>query len=80
VKPRPEVARALARHGIELMPGDTPETVRDRVNDLYLDAVRAIRERQRLGEIAKADYARHVQALRDEYSLLALPLELWEEP
>jgi hypothetical protein len=80
VKPRPEVARALVRHGLELTPGDTPETVRDRLNDLYLDAVRAIRERQRLGEIAKADYARLVQALRDEYSLLALPLELWEEP
>jgi hypothetical protein len=80
VRPRPDVARALARHGITLLPADTPETVRDRLNDLYLGAVRAIRERQRVGEIAKADYARHVQALRDEYALLALPLELWEEP
>lgn len=80
MKPRPEVTRALARHGITLQPGDTVETVRDRLNDLYLDAVRLIRERQRAGEIPKADYARHVQALRDEYSLLALPLELWEEP
>jgi hypothetical protein len=80
VNPRPEVARALARHGVALQPGDTAETVRDRLNDRYLEAVRAIRERQRSGEIAKADYARHVQALRDEYSLLALPLELWEEP
>jgi hypothetical protein len=80
VRPRPEVARDLARHGIALQPGDTAEIVRDRLNDLYLEAVRAIRERQRAGEIPKADYARHVQALRDEFSLLALPLELWEEP
>jgi hypothetical protein len=80
VRPRPEVARALSRHGIALTPGDTVETLRDRLNDLYLEAVRAIRDRQRAGEIAKADYAGHVQRLRDEYSLLALPLELWEEP
>lgn len=80
MNPRPEVARALARHGLSLTPADTVETVRDRLNDLYLEAVRAIRERQRSGEIAKADYARHVQSLRDEYSLLGLPLELWEEP
>ena len=80
MNPRPDVARALARHGIALNPGDTVETVRDRLNDLYLEAVRAIRERQRAGEIPKEDYARHVQALRDEYALLALPLELWEEP
>ena len=79
MNPRPEVARALARHGVTLEPGDTPETVRDRLNDRYLEAVRAIRERQRAGEIPRADYARHVQALRDEFSLLALPLELWEE-
>lgn len=80
MNPRPEVARALERHGLTLTPADTAETVRDRLNDRYLEAVRAIRERQRSGEIAKEDYARHVQALRDEYSLLALPLELWEEP
>jgi hypothetical protein len=80
VRLRPDVARALARHGIALAPGDTAETVRDRLNDLYLEAVRAIRERQRTGEIAKGDYAGHVKRLRDEYSLLGLPLELWEEP
>jgi hypothetical protein len=80
VNPRPQVARDLARHGITPEPGDTVETVRDRLNDVYLEAVRAIRERQRAGEIAKADYARHVERLRDEFSLLALPLELWEEP
>ena len=80
MKPRPEVARALARHGLALTPGDTVETVRDRLNDLYLEAVRAIRQRQQTGEIARADYASHVQRLRDECSLLALPLELWEEP
>ena len=43
-------------------------------------AVRLIRERQRHGEIARSDYASHVQALRDEYSLLSLPLPLWTVP
>jgi hypothetical protein len=79
VRPRPEVARALARHGIVLRPADTVETVRDRLNDLYLEAVREIRQRQQAGEIARSDYSAHVQRLRDEYSLLSLPLELWEE-
>lgn len=77
---RPEVAAALGRHGVVIAPDDTVETLRDKLNDAYLVAVRAIRERQRLGEIARPDYATHVQALRDEYSLLGLPLELWTTP
>lgn len=77
---RPEVAQALGRHGVVIAPDDTVETLRDKLNDAYLVAVRAIREQQRLGEIARSDYAAHVQALRDEYALLSLPLPLWTPP
>ncbi|MET0553067.1 MAG: hypothetical protein ABW221_08520 [Vicinamibacteria bacterium] len=77
---RPEVAEALGRHGVVITPNDTAETLRDKLNDAYLVAVRLIRERQRHGEIARPDYAKHVQALRDEYSLLSLPLPLWTTP
>lgn len=77
---RPEVAAALGRHGVVIVPDDTVESLRDKLNDAYLVAVRLIRERQRLGEIARPDYAAHVQALRDEYSLLGLPLPLWTAP
>ena len=77
---RPEVAAALGRHGVVIAPNDTVETLRDKLNDAYLVAVRLIRERQRGGEIARSDYAVHVQALRDEYSLLSLSLPLWTVP
>jgi hypothetical protein len=77
---RPEVAAALGRHGVVIAPDDTVETLRDRLNDAYLVAVRQIRERQRHGEIARPDYATHVQKLRDEYALLGLPLDLWTTP
>jgi hypothetical protein len=77
---RPEVAAALGRHGVVIAPNDTVESLRDKLNDAYLVAVRLIRERQRHGEIARSDYAAHVQALRDEYSLLSLALPLWTTP
>ena len=77
---RPEVAVALGRHGVVIAPDDTVEALRDKLNDAYLVAVRQIRERQRGGEIARSDYAVHVQALRDEYSLLGLALPLWTVP
>ena len=59
---------------------DTPATLRDRLNDLYLDEVRKLRARQRAGEIPLAEYARHARALQERYLLLGLPLELWTEP
>jgi hypothetical protein len=77
---RPEVAAALGRHGVVIAPDDTVDTLRDKLNDAYLVAVRLIRERQRHGEIARSEYATHVQALRDEYSLLGLPTALWTMP
>jgi hypothetical protein len=38
-----------------------------------------LKARQRAGEIAKADYAAHVAALRDRFPLLGLPVDRWTE-
>lgn len=76
---RPEVRADLERHGILVAAGDTPAGLRERLNDLYLQDVRRLRERQRAGEIALRDYGAHVEALRRGYPLLALPDTLWEE-
>ena len=76
----PQVAEALAAHGVEVAETDTPETLRDRLNDLYLVEVRGIRERQRAGLIPLRGYAGAVQQLRERYSLLGLPLDRWTVP
>ena len=75
----PSVARALRAHGIEPAPEDTAESLRERLNDLYVGEVRRLKERQRAGEIARRDYAAHVAALRDRFPLLGLPLARWTE-
>lgn len=66
-------------HGIEPSAEDTPSSLRERLNDLYLVEVRLLRERQRAGEIAKVDYAGQVAALRDRFPLLGLPVDRWTE-
>ena len=76
---RTPVHEELARHGLDPGPEDTPETLRERLNDAYLVEVRRLRERQVAGEVALRDYARHVQALKERYPLLGLPLALWTE-
>jgi hypothetical protein len=80
VKLRPAVREALDAHGLAVSDGDTPATLRDRLNDRYLDEVRSLRARQRPGEIPLAQYAGHARELQERYVLLGLPLELWTEP
>jgi hypothetical protein len=77
VKLRPAVVEALAALGVVPASGDTPEVLRERLNDRYLDEVRALKQRQRAGEIPLREYAGHVQSLRERYDLLGLPLALW---
>jgi len=43
---RPSVREELARHGVETGPEDTPATLRERLNDVYVEEVRRLRERQ----------------------------------
>jgi hypothetical protein len=73
----PEVLEGLRAHGLEPAPNDTRASLRERLNDLYLEDVRRLRERQRKGEIPLREYAGHVDALRRAYPLLALPLTAW---
>jgi len=80
VRLRSGVREALARHGLAAEGEDTPATLRDRVNDLYLAEVCRLKARQRAGEIPLRDYAGHAQALKEGFALLGLPLELWTEP
>ena len=75
----PSVAKALLAHGIEPSDDDTPASLRERLNGVYLEEVRRLKARQRAGEIAKPDYAAHVAALRDRFPLLGLPLGRWTE-
>jgi hypothetical protein len=79
VKLRREVLADLVLRGIDPQPDDTPQTLKERLNDLYLEEVRRLRERQRRGEIPLLDYARHADELKRRFPLLGLPLELWHE-
>jgi len=76
---RPGVLAELERHGLVPGPDDTPEQLEERLEDLYLVEVRALRERQRAGQIALPDYAGHVEQLRLRYELLGLPLQYWQD-
>ncbi len=79
MKLRPAVREALERHGLAVGDGDTPSSLKERLNDLYLEEVRRLRERQRAGEIPLRDYAAHARTLQESYPLLGLPLEFWVE-
>jgi len=79
VKLRRPVVEALAGFGIVPAPGETAEELRERLNDRYLEEVRALKQRQQAGEIPLREYAVHVQSLKERYGLLGVPLELWQE-
>lgn len=74
---RPAVAADLGRHGIDAGADDTPETMRERLNDRYLEDVRRLKALQKTGEIPLKEYAARVKALKESYPLLGLPLSLW---
>jgi len=73
----PRVLEELERHGLTPGPDDTPESLREQLNELYLADVRRLKERQVSGEIPLPEYAHHVDSLKDGYLLLGLPLDLW---
>jgi hypothetical protein len=73
------VAEALASHGIVPGPADTPESLRERLNERYLEEVRALKQRQRRGEIPLSQYGEHVQSLKARYPVLGLALPHWAE-
>lgn len=71
------VVEELRRHGIDVGPSDTPDTLRARLNDRYRIEIRALRDRCRAGEIPVRELPVHVVALRREYPLLSVPRERW---
>lgn len=77
---RPAVLEALRGHGLEPGPGETPQALRERLNDLYLEDVRRLRDRQKAGTIPLTEYGAHVRALKERYPLLGLPLRSWVAP
>jgi len=79
VRLRAAVRDELARRGIEPTANDTLASLRERLNDAYLEDVRRLKQRQRAGEIPRREYAGHAQALKQSYPLLGVPLELWED-
>jgi hypothetical protein len=79
VRLRPAVVEALAGFGIVPAPDETPEQLRERLNDRYLEEVRALKQRQQAGEIPLREYAGHVHSLKERFGLLGLPLALWRE-
>ena len=78
-KYRESVLRELARHGVA--PGDDtpPDMVHQFVSDLYLYEIRSLKSRMKAGLIPLNKYAKHVEALRDRYPLLSVPVRLWTE-
>ena len=76
---RPAVVEALRSLGVAAGPGDAPEQLRERLNERYLEEVRGLKRRRQAGEIPPREYAGHVQALKERYAVLGLPLTLWRE-
>ena len=73
----PRILDALAGHGLVPRPETSPQQLRDAVRDLYRYEIRRLRLSLLAGQIAKRDYADHVVALRQQYPVLSVPLELW---
>jgi hypothetical protein len=74
---RPRVLEELAHHGLRPLPGTEPQQLRDAVRDLYKYEIKRLRGELLAGQFPKNEYADRVIALRQRYSLLSLPLELW---
>ena len=74
----PQVRAALVAHGVEPRDDDTPASLKERLNDVYLVEVRRLRDQKRRGEIPLRDFAAHAEALKQSFALLGLPLHLWE--
>jgi hypothetical protein len=79
-KYRRDVLEALLTHGVRPTPETRPELVRDFVRDLYRWEIRALRERYMRGEFPKIEYSQRVDALRQQYPVLALRAWEWLEP
>ena len=72
------ILEELERHGLEPGPDDGPVELRERLNDLYVEAIRALKARLKDGEFPMSDYPRRVDELRRDYPLLGIPVDRWK--
>jgi hypothetical protein len=76
---RPDILADLCSHGIRPGPATEPAFVREYLSDLYRYEIRKLKARLLGGEFPQREYASRVKRLRDEYFLLAIPVERWIE-
>jgi hypothetical protein len=69
---RADVLRELERHGVRPTPDTSPQLVRDYVRDLYKYEIRRLRTRMLADEFPRGEYSARVEALRNQYPVLAL--------
>jgi hypothetical protein len=74
---RPDVLRAVERHGIRPTVNTPPALARGFVRDLYCYELRVLRDRMLRHEFPKQEYADRVIALRDQYRVLSLRAGEW---
>ena len=81
---QPEVLGRLEEFGLRPLPHSDPVMVRDYLKALYTMEVRFLRsdqrQREREGDLeSRKSYSGRVIALREQYAILSLPVELWAE-
>ncbi|MGE0703942.1 MAG: hypothetical protein AB7F99_12995 [Vicinamibacterales bacterium] len=69
---RQDVLDQLERHGVRPRSTTPPELVRDFVRDLYKYQIRQLRDRMLNNDFPKDEYYGRVEALRNQYPVLAL--------
>ncbi len=77
---KPDVLEHLLRHGIRPTGHTAPSLVRDYVRDLYKYEIRRLRDRYVRGDFPKHEYAGRVDALRQQYPVLALHAREFVDP
>jgi hypothetical protein len=77
---RAPILEELARHGLQPRPSSSPGQLRDAVRDLYKYEIKRLRGELLAGRFPKSEYAGRVLALRRQYRVLSIPMELWLAP
>ena len=73
----PELAEALAGHGLAPTPDTPPALARAAVDELYKYELRRLRDQLRRGDVTRAGFPARVIALRKKYWVLTLPVSAW---
>jgi hypothetical protein len=74
---RPDILAQLLAHGVRPASRTRPALVFRFLNDLYRYELRRLKDARVDGRIAAADYAPRVVALRRQYPLVSVPVQMW---